>query len=106
MHSMVSSQQSVLLHKEDTKKRKSRDEADVCKTESILKSWGNPFNSSDDLCCLSSGITATETVASDIKNAEINGEKAAFEFMTERILSNEVNFLQLYQGKTLRPSAQ
>ena len=75
MRSMVSSQQSVLLHNEDTQKRKSRDEADVCKIRSILKSWGNPFNSRDDLCCLSSGITATETVASDIKNVEINGEK-------------------------------
>ena len=44
MRSMVSSQQSVLLHNEDTKKRKCRDEADVCKTQSILKSWGSPFN--------------------------------------------------------------
>ena len=62
------------------------------KTQSILKSWGNPFNSGDDLCYLSSGITATETVASDIKNAEINGEKAVVEFMKERILSNKVDF--------------
>ena len=37
MRSMVSSQQSVLLHNEDTKKRKGRSEADVCETQSILK---------------------------------------------------------------------
>ena len=43
MRSMVCSQYSVLLHKKDTKKRKSRDEADMCKTQRILKKWGNPF---------------------------------------------------------------
>ena len=102
MRSMVSSQELVLLHKEDTKKRKSRDEADVRKTQSILKSWGNPFSSSDDLCCLSSGITATETVASDIKNAEINGEKAAVEFMKKRILSNEVDFFAALSRQDLK----
>ena len=103
---MVSSQQSVLLHKDDTKKRKSRNEADACKAQSVLKSWGNLFKLGDDLCCLSLGITATKTVALDTKNAEINREKAAVEFVKERILSNEVDFLQICQGKTLRLSAQ
>ena len=39
---------------------------------------------------LSSGITATETFASE--KAEINGEKAAVDFIKEEILSNEVDF--------------
>ena len=40
MHPMSSPQRSVLLHKEDTKKRKSRDEADVSKTQSIFLKLG------------------------------------------------------------------
>ena len=71
------------------------------KPQSILKSWGNPFNSGDDLCCLSSGKTATETVASDIKKVEINGEKAAVEFMKDRILLNEVDFFTALSGQDL-----
>ena len=58
------------------------------------------------MCCLSLGITATETVAEDIKNAEINGEKATVDFMKETILSNEVDFFASCQDKTLRLSAQ
>ena len=34
---------------------------------------------------------SNRTVASDIKNAEINVEKAVDEFMEERILSKEVD---------------
>ena len=74
----------------------------MCKTQSNLKSWGNPLNSGDDLCCLSSRITATQTVASDVKNAEINGERAAVEFMKERILSNEVVFFAALSRQDLK----
>ena len=43
MHPILSPQRSVLLQKEYTKKRKYRDEAHVCKAQSIFKSWGNQF---------------------------------------------------------------
>ena len=50
------------VHEEATRKRINRDERDVRKIVNVIERWRDPFESSDNLVCLSSGSIAAKEV--------------------------------------------
>ena len=52
-------------YKECSKGRLSRDEEDVRKVESTIRSWTNPFESNEDFINIAPGAVAPDSHASD-----------------------------------------
>lgn len=68
------------------------DESAVRRTHDVLLSWGNPFQASENLINLSSGLMASSDVESDLLEAHSHGEAALNTFLEDRIKTNEVPF--------------
>ena len=83
---------SQFLSKELGAVRKKRDESDVTKLQNTVKSWCNPFESSDQLNSLSSGVVADPSVTNDLLSAKDVGAKAADDFISERLKSSSKGF--------------
>jgi len=69
-----------------------RDTADVKKVTTTLKKIANPFQPSDELFSLTSGMKANQQITSDLLGAYEKGTCAMTEFIQHRIMSNEVPF--------------
>jgi len=69
-----------------------RDMEDVKKVTTTLKKIANPFQPSDDLFSLTSGMKANQQITSDLLGAYEKGTCAMTEFIQHRIMSNEVPF--------------
>ena len=91
-HGVNDREQGVV--KEMGKARLSRDEEDVCKVQSTLNTWINPFaqSDSDEICHLASGATASEHLEQDLLTAHDRGKEAAMAYIQKRLVSNEVGF--------------
>lgn len=85
-----------LVVKEMGKARLSRDEEDVRKVESTLKTWINPFaeSESNEICHLASGATASEHLEQDLLTAHDRGKEALMLYIQKRLVSNEVGFYE------------
>ena len=80
------------LHKEATSPRMAKDECDVCNVEDVIQNWRNPFEPSDNLVSLSSGIVANEKMRYDLMSAKEQGKASLMKFVQERIVTNETDF--------------
>ena len=80
------------VHKEATSKRTDQDERDVRKIINVTEGWRNPFESSDDLVCLSSGSIATKEVSDALLGALETGTTVAEKFIKKRIIDKSVDF--------------
>ena len=72
----------VSLTKDYQSSRKQPDE-DVKKTTSTIITWHNPFIDDDKLMNISSGSVATESIASGLLNAYLQGEECFKEFIVQ-----------------------
>ena len=81
-----------LQHKECSKARLSRDEEDVRKVESTIRSWTNPFERNEDLINIASGTVAPDSLASDLLGAHKIGDDCAKEFIKNRIVTGSTEF--------------
>ena len=94
-------------HKETTSKRLQKDEADVLHALNVLHSWQNPFALSLDepdasIVNLSSGVAASEDVASDLLAAQCIGNTAFEEFVAQRLTSSSVSFFDVIHKLKLK----
>ena len=80
------------VHKEATRKRTDRDERDVRKNINVIGGWRNPFESSDDLVCLSSGYVATKEVFDALLGALETGTTVVEECIKKRIIDKSLDF--------------
>ena len=88
---MIKFQESTkTVHEEATKKRIDRDERDARKIINVIEEWRNPFESSDDLVCLSSGSVARKEVSDALLGAFETGTTVAEEFIKKRIIAKSV----------------
>ena len=76
-------------HKENSEPRKQRDEKDINSVCDLLKANINPFNPSDKVNSLLSGIMASDNVVADLENAYRLGESASEQFAQQRLLSRQ-----------------
>ena len=81
-----------LTHKETGKSRMEKDTGDVKRVATAMKQLINPFQPSEELFSLTSGMTANQEVTTDLLQAYEKGSNAMQEFFQERLLSNEVSF--------------
>ena len=68
------------------------DESAVRRTCDVLISWGNPFQKSENLINLSSGLMAPYDIESDLLEAHSHGQTALNKFLEDRIKTDEVPF--------------
>ena len=73
-------------------KKIDRDERDVRKIINVIEGWRNPFESSDDLVCLSSGSVATKEASDALLRAFETGTTVAEEFIKNHIIDKSVDF--------------
>lgn len=79
-------------HKELDKTRMIKDRLSVESLLVTVESMVNPFQTSEDLVCISSGVVASKKVKEDILNACDKGEVALKDFVQDRILSSKTDF--------------
>ena len=72
-------------HKEARSQRMSKDEKDISEAVMMCQNWGNPFEESCHLTSLSSGITASSKVTTDLMDAYKIGKQAHERFLQERL---------------------
>ncbi len=72
-------------HREATRPRLSRDEADVQSLIDVISSWCNPFKASDTLVSLASGRAADASMTRDLCEAEARGRTAMTTFVQEQL---------------------
>ena len=81
-------------HKEGSKTRVKTDEKDVRSVIEVVRSMLNPYDLSEELTSISTGIKASDDTMSDLLNAKDIGSKHIEEFIKDRILSNETEFFE------------
>lgn len=96
------SQQCPSQHKEDSPSRKRIDEESVELVCSTLASWTGLFDHHDQLINISSGVAATEDVASDLENAYQCGNKQFTEFVEDRLRTGSVSFFSKLPSNKLK----
>ena len=83
-------------------KRTLDDESAVIKCCDCLNNWKNPFEDSDSLFCLSSGIAGCHEVEKDMFNAENIGRRRLESFIAERIETNHTDFYATIKKNNLK----
>ena len=78
-------------HKEATKARVIKDNNDVSAIKTIVKTWGNPFQPSEELVNLATGQVATDEEASDLLFAKEKGLVALREFVETRLITGSTD---------------
>ena len=88
----ISSNDSSWIHKEGGSARMKRDENDVKKVVDIVQSMVDPFQVSEDLTSISTGIKPSKVTETDLLTAHEKGETKMKQFTEERILMQEVPY--------------
>ena len=70
------------------------DEKMVRKCVSLIEEWSNPFQRTEELTSLSSGVQAPEDVKQDLLNAKSTGENQLQQFIDKRVSSDTVGFYE------------
>ena len=78
------------------------DESAVIKCCDCINNWKNPFEDSDSLFCLSSGIAGCHEVEKDMFNAENIGRRRLESFIEERIETNHTDFYATIKKSNLK----
>ena len=78
-------------HKESSKHRVQGDEC-VQQIVSVLTYLKNPFQPSNDLVSLTSGVVASDEITEDLLHAETKGQEALDDFVKLLLNSNKTNF--------------
>ena len=78
------------------------DESAVIKCCDSINNWKNPFEDSDSLFCLSSGIAPCHEVEEDMFNAENIGRRRLESFTVEKIETNHTDFYAIIKKKILK----
>ena len=69
-----------------------KDEEDVRKVESTIRSWTNPFERNTYLINIAAGTFAPDSLASDLLRAHKTGDDCAKEFIKNRIVTGSDEF--------------
>ena len=68
---------------------------------SVVQSMQNPFDTGiSDLICISSGVVASASSISDIKNAKSFGKAACKEFMEKRLIDRTEDYFAPLKAKS------
>lgn len=81
-------------HKESSSSRIRKDLVDVGKVMDVVQNFSNPYECTDDLSSLTSGVVASEAVATDLCDAYDKGRNAASSFIQTRLSTNDVSFYE------------
>ena len=82
-----------------------KDIDDVKKVATALKQLTNPFQPSEELFSLTSGMTANQQITTDLLQAYEKGSNAIQKFFQERLLSNKVSFYDTLSKLNLKTFA-
>ncbi|MEM7298197.1 MAG: hypothetical protein AAF391_08030, partial [Bacteroidota bacterium] len=74
------------------KKRKIRDECNVKDCYEFISNWSNPFEASEQLVAIHSGIVPNEKVIADLERAEEVGKVSVGSFREKRIYTTDEKF--------------
>ena len=92
---------SVSLTKDPGKSRKEFDEKNTGSFYELLKSWTPQFDSNLPISGLSSDVTASDSVQSDLLRANVVGTDRFHKFLKERVESRKIPFYSALKKKKL-----
>ena len=90
------------IHKEFRAPRLAKDENDVERVMSVIKGRVNPIDWSEELVCISSGVTVSPEIKQDLPEAERVGDTLVTEFLKDRIVSNNASFFDPLPPQNLK----
>ena len=88
--------------KDTGSKRQKFDETLVTSCIEMINQWNNPFEPSEGIVNLSSGVTASEEIKEDLLKAKEIGERCLDEFLKSRIESGEVSLYEPIRKQKLK----
>ena len=89
-------------HKELTLTRIAHDQRSVEHVLQVTRSIGNPFQPSENLVSLCSGVTASDNIAANLLQAEKKGEAQLKKFCEERLVECKVPFYETMHKLNLK----